>query len=269
MAGVSSGSGGRVLTSKWDGLSEHLIARFYPVRHVVGASGKVVRWERIPDSFEVHAPITDAAIESTQNWHSQFENTGADQQFSSISALLQSGALAGVAEQFSAFVQNTLGSGVASNAAQAASDATRDLTGRSSVTKLNSTQTFQGMPPMRVSLTAHFRAISDARAEVERPLNQLMSWSLPQELAQDGPVLTIAGGNTPSLYPSRVPQVIGMQYADMLLLPLVIETQPYPLSGPRTSGGTLASAQVAMQLATLTALDARDWAAATPYRGSR
>ena len=56
-----------------------------------------------------------------------------------------------------------------------------------------------------------------------------------------------------------------MQYADMQLLPLVIEAMPYPMTGPRGKDGSLLSAQVTMQLSTLSAIDVRDWAKATPF----
>ncbi len=131
------------------------------------------------------------------------------------------------------------------------------------MTKLNSTQVFNGMAPAKISLTAHFRAIRDARSEVEAPLHQLIQWALPQELAKDGPLAETVRAGDPSLYPSRIPQIIGMSYANMQLLPLVIESIPYPMSGPRDRNGLLLSAQVALQLSTLSAIDANDWVAAT------
>lgn len=257
-----------VLSSDWTGLSPHLIARFYPVRRVDAGGGRASIWERVPGSVEVRAPITDASLDGSFNWHSPFENTGADQQFSSVSALLQTGALSPLLTLFNEFLEKNAG-GALSGATQGARDGLKGLEGRTSITKLNSTQVFNGMPPLKVSLTVHFRALKDARAEVERPLNQLMSWAFPQELAQDGPVLGAVKNGDVSLYPSLIPQIIGMQYADMQLLPLVIEGAPYPLGGPRDKNGTLLSAQSALQLSTLAAIDARDWASATPFRSQR
>lgn len=262
MATAGGAASGSVLSSDWTGLSPFLIASFYPVKRVVAAGGKSTYWSRVEGSTEVRAPITEAAMDSTLSWHSPFENNGADQQFSAISALLQTGALSPLLTMFSDFVDKAAGSGVLSSGAQSARDSARDLEGRTSVTKLNSTQTFTGMPPIRLSLTAHFRALRDARTEVDAPLNQLMRWALPQELAQDGPVLELAKSGDPSLYPSKIPQIIGMQYANMRLLPLVIESAPYPLSGPRDRTGALLSAQIALQLSTLSAIDANDWRSA-------
>jgi hypothetical protein len=264
-----AGASGNVLQSDWTGLSPHLIARFYPVMRTDPGNGKPSTWVRVPDSVEVRAPITEASIEGTFNWTSPFENTGADQSFSAISAMLQTGALAPILGFISQSLADVPGGSYLQPSVESVRNAAKGLEGKSSVTKLNSTQVFNGAPPMKVSLTVHFRALKDARAEVERPLNQLMSWAVPQELAADGPVLTLARLGDPSLYPSKIPQIIGMQYADMQLLPLVIESAPYPLGGPRDKNGTLLSAQSALQLSTLSALDARDWAAATPFRSPR
>lgn len=258
---TAKAANGTVLSSDWTGLSPHLIASFYPVKRIVSGDGKrTVGWARDFTEPEVQAPITEGQLDAAMTWHSPFENSGADQQFSAISALMQTGAITPLLTMLQDVVGNaTSGTGALSAAAKSAADASKRLEGRTSMTKLNSTQTFNGMPPLKLSLTAHFRALRDARAEVANPLNQLIRWALPQELAQDGPVLELIRGGDPSLYPSKIPMVIGMQYADMQLLPLVIESVPYPLSGPRDRSGNLLSAQVALQLSTLAAIDAADW----------
>jgi hypothetical protein len=52
-----------------------------------------------------------------------------------------------------------------------------------------------------------------------------------------------------------------LQYADMLIMPLVIEGIPRPLTGPRDKFGRIISAQLAITMGTLTAIDKEDWAA--------
>jgi hypothetical protein len=64
----------------------------------------------------------------------------------------------------------------------------------------------------------------------------------------------------PALFPSKTPQIIGMQYADMLFMPLVIDSIPYTLTGPRDRDGVLIQASLTLQLASLTGLDKKDWA---------
>lgn len=240
------------LSSDWTGLSGHLIASFFAVKRRTSDDKNTIRWERDMSQPEVLAPLSDGNIETTLNWHSPFENVGPDQKFSSLSALLQSGGFNSALEA----LQKLLPSNevLASNAKRIA-----DFEGRSSLTKLNSTQTFTGMPPIKISLTAHFRAFKNSQVEVRAPMDQLMSWALPKKIAEDGPVasaLNLSNG----IFTSYVPQIIGLKYGDMLWAPLVIESMPYPLTGPRDASGTITHASITMQIATLTALDKDDYA---------
>lgn len=255
MAASPSANGSRpALTSEWGGLSPHLIASFFAVKRSASADRISMRWDRVDDVPEVRAPITDANAEATQNWQSPFENIGPDQKLSTLSALVQAGGLTSLLES----LQKQFGS---SDTLQSARDRTAQYEGRSNLTKLNSTQVFTGMPPLKIAVTAHFRAFKDADKEVRQPLDQLMKWSLPQEIAPDGVAGQAIRGNL-EMFPSRIPQIIGMRYADMLFAPIVIESIPYPLSGPRDKNGILTHAAITLQLASLTALDANDWVGA-------
>lgn len=247
------------LSSDWTGLNKNLIATFRAFRRE--KVGDRFAWVAIPDQPIVQAPITEASIEHSINWQSPFENVGADQRFSTLSALLQTGGLAPLGALWDQIVKavpdemkQSLGLGASSG-----ETALKGLEGKSSVTKLNSTQVFNGLPPMKVSMTAHFRAESDPIEEVERPLNQLIAWALPRSLADDGLISQAVQGKAQSPWPSETPTIIGMQYAGASFTPLVIESIPYPLSAPRDSSGRMLSAQVQLSLASLSAWDARDW----------
>lgn len=246
----------QVYSSDWGGLNRHLIASFYPMERKEDPATKVYSWVRVADASEVRAPLTEATIEHVSNWHSPFENVGADQKFSAMSAIFQSGALAALVSQFKDFLGRN---GAGDNAVTDAASKLQGLEGRTSVTKLSSRQVYSGSPPMKIQMTAHFRALFDPLNEVERPINELMSWFLPQELAEDGLVLTLANGGAPSLYPSRIPRYIGMRYADTLFEPMVLEAMPLPLTGPRDKNGRLIQASIQLTLASLTSLDANDW----------
>lgn len=251
MADSSRNGGQPALGSDWGQLSRHLIASFFAVKKE--ATQTSIIWTRDERFPEVRAPLSEGNIEAVENWQSPFENVGPDQKFSSFSALMQAGGFSSLISQLKALFPN-------SETVDAAQAKAASLEGRSNLTKLNSTQVFTGMQPLRISVTAHFRAFRDPLSEVRAPMDQLMSWALPQEIAQDGPIVQAVGGNiTP--FPSRVPQIIGMKYADMLFAPIVIETAPYPLVGPRDARGRLTHAAMQLQIASLTALDARDWAA--------
>lgn len=248
------------LGSDWGGLSPHLIASFFAVEKVISDDKRSVRWERVASQPEVLAPITDSSVEATLNWQSPFENVGPDQKFSSVSALLQAGGFSSIMAQLKALMPS-------SDVVDSLQARAKGLEGRSNLTKLNSTQVFTGMPPLRIPVTVHFRAFQDAVSEVRAPMDQLMMWAVPRKIAPDGPIVAALGLN-PELFPSEVPQIIGMKVADMLLAPVVIESIPYPLSGPRTRDGVLTHASMTIQLASLTALDRTDWMSATASRGN-
>lgn len=245
------------LGSKWGQLSEHLKASFFAVQKKE-ANSKIT-WVRDESQPEVVAALSDANIEIRQNWQSAFENVNPDQKYSSFSALLQAG---GFSSLLSLLEAKLGGNSTVNATVNEAAKRAKALEGRSNLTKLNSTQTFTGSPPIVITLTAHFRAYSDARGEVRDPVNQLISWALPKYIAPDGIVTRLLGDTDPALYPSKVPQIIGMRYADQTIMPLVIESIPYPLTAPRTSEGIMARASLTMTLASLSALDKNDWKAA-------
>jgi hypothetical protein len=180
--------------------------------------------------------------------------------------MLQSDSLTSLAQALSSIdiVKNNAG-----DLGKAAVDFLRDVEGRASITKLNSTQVYVGSAPVKITLTAHFRAFSDARTEVRDPIQQLREWAVPQVLAADGLIANavkstgslksgVARKVIETLYPSRGPQIIGMRYGDASYLPLVIESISEPLTNPRSSEGVMVSSSVQLTLATLTALDRRD-----------
>jgi hypothetical protein len=249
MADTSQSGAVPALTSQWGGLSPHLIATFFAVKKRASEDKKTIRWMRDLEQPEVRAPLTDGNIDTTLNWQSPFENVGPDQKFSSFSALIQAGGFSSLITS----LQNLLPAGALDGVAKTA----KDLEGKSNFTKLNSTQVFNGMQPIKISVTAHFRAYQDAISEVREPMNRLMAWALPKTIAPDGPLAAGLGGNQ-AFFASDVPQIIGMKYADMLWAPLVIEAIPYPLTGPRDAKGTLTHAAMVLQLATLTGLDSKD-----------
>jgi hypothetical protein len=235
----------QVLSSDWTGLSRNLIATFYPVRQVEGSE---IAWERVPNSIEVRAPITDGTIEQTANWTSPFENQQADAKVSTFSAMLQSGGFDAALKALAAAVPD----GAARKAVESLQSSLDGLRGKSAVTKLNSVQIFTGMPPMKISVTAHFRATSNAKTEVQSPLAQLMEWTLPKKLSESGVVTKVLQGGpdgiAKTLYSSEAPQIIAMQFADTLFMPIVIESMGHPLTGPRGSDGLMISAQTTLSI---------------------
>jgi hypothetical protein len=213
---------------------------------------------QVDDGYEVHCPITDGSFEMSMNWTSPFEGAGAESKAPTLSAMLQSGQLTKTVQAFI----DTVGAG--DNAtAQSALSTIAQSTGRTGMTKLNSTQTFTGMPPAKLNATLHFRAVKDPLAEVRDPISMLEQWSVPQLLASEsvlGNAASTKGSNglVQTIYPSVVPQILGMRYGDMVLGPVVIESIGRPVTNPRTVEGLLTTCSVQVSISTLAALDRRD-----------
>lgn len=257
----------KILSSNWDGLNPHLIAKFYPVKRADNGDSWVQSFDTrtlsaadnftVDDGYEVWTPITDGSQEMSLNWVSPFEGAGAESKLPTLSAMLQTGQL--TPEMTAILSQMPGGAAVAGNVGKLL----RDATGRTGVTKLNSTQVFSGMPPVKFSFTAHFRALIDPYSEVRQPVTQLEQWAVPQYLANDG---VIAGAlksglkNTrlETIYPSVTPQLLAMKYGDQTILPIVIESISKPFTVPRSSQGEVLNVAVQLTVATLTAIDRRD-----------
>ena len=138
--------------------------------------------------------------------------------------------------------------------------------GRTGITKLNSTQIFSGMPPIKIQMVALFRAWDNPQEEVENPFAKLMSWALPQELADDGTFLKsffdwMRGATDwkDAVMPSRTPTVIGFEYKRRVFMPMVIESIGMPLNSGVNGDGRFVEMAVPMTLCSLAALDRNDW----------
>lgn len=249
------------LTSKWDGLSPHLIASFWAVQRA-GYGSRY--WDRIPDSPTVQAALVESNLEMVLAWHSPFENAGVDNVRPTISAMLRSGVM-------QPHVGGDSGTG----------KFLEGVENRTGITKLNSTQVFNGMPPIKIQVTALFRAWKEPKEEVEDPVNTLFQWALPQYLAPDGPILSSldeikkvfdgsqkwaeAAGKI--AFPSDAPVKIAMKYKGRTLSPLVIESIGLPLNSPIDKDGNFTELVIPMTLCSLTAIDREDWNHATDPRG--
>lgn len=243
------------LSSQWDGLNKHLIAEFWEVDRQGNQKGDTV----------VAAPLSEASMDITLNWQSAFENAGPESKAPAIMALLQQGYLnpvlggmgiGGNVNGAVAGIGNNIGAAI------------KEAEGRTGMTKLNSTQVFSGMPPVKFPVTAVFRAWADAISEVEAPFNQLMKWALPIDLADDGLVgqaLKAASGqgsvpmDIKALMPSVAPTIIAMRYKNRVYKPLVIEAISQPLASPIDGDGRFMQLIVPMTICSLAAIDRADW----------
>lgn len=246
------------LGSNWGNLSPHLLARIF----VCNSKG-------VPDIQElqgVYGAMEEGSFEATFNWQSPFENMGPETKAPALTAMLQSGALVPVLNALQAVNPSPNGTvgGVLDASADKLKAAVRELEGRTGMTKLNSRQVFTGMPPVRMNFSLVLRAIADAAKEVEAPLQRLMEWVFPQELAEEGILSEVlqttrdVDSFIKALFPSYAPKLLGMTYAGRTAAPMVIESISYPLSAPKDSRGNYTELTVQVSMATLTALDRPD-----------
>lgn len=260
----------QTLQSDWSGLSPHLLAKFYEVTQQESDGP----WLASPSGITVAAPLTDSNLEVTLNWQSPFENSGPESSMPALMAMLQSGSIQPVLDSFinaaGVAAENVGVAGSKELGARVAKDvnaSARQLEGRTGITRLNSMQVFSGMPPVKLQVTALFRAWKDPINEVEAPFNQLMAWALPEKLSEMGPILSRAAdyvaGNSVSmtdvLAPSKAPSKIALTYKGKTYAPLVIESIGQPINSPVDSSGRFVELLVPMTLCTLTALDRSDW----------
>ena len=228
------------LSSKWEGLSDHLIASFYEVKR---------DGTRVNPDVTVRAPLlAGSTVDITLNWQSPFENTGGNS-LATLQQMLQSGTLLPAAQ----LIDKTMGTNLSSSL--------ESLAGKTSITKLNSTQVFSGMPPVSIPVSLIFRAWDDPFKEVQEPFNQLMAWSLPVSLAGDSALARLAdkGIDSTVVLPSTVPTLIAMQYKGATYAPLVIESISQPIDSPVDRNGRFIELTIPLKLATLTAIDRADF----------
>ena len=246
----------RVLSSEWGGLSEHLLGSFVQVKMLKAGD---------PRSFQVDntspivvAPIIESTLDQSANWISPFENQTPDAGFSTFSHMLQVGGLGPVLNALSR------ATGVDISGLR---DGVESMIGRTSMTLVNSTQVYNGSPPLGINLTAVFRARRNPVDEVERPVAQLMSWLLPEKLATYS-LVTNAIENFGSMsgdeilrtvYPSKIPSVVGLVYRGKFYSPMVIEHVSAPMDSPVDSSGKEVFKKVTMKLASLTSIDRDDY----------
>lgn len=257
MATASPNNSGKTTAkSEWGGLSDHLIATFYPVGYDGKRTSEESNGQQVQE--ELKAPLVDEAnMDIALSWNSPFENTDIDNSAQSLAAMAQTGGFSHLSK---------LAGGIGE-------DLVKKMQGRTGITKLNSTQVFTGAPPIKFTVTLLFRAWDNPATEVEACLNMLMKWALPRKLADSGGWAVrglaelssaIANGTLKEadldwVMPSQTPTLVAMQYKNRTYKPLVIESVGIPISSPVDPSGNFIDLKVPLTLATLNALDREDW----------
>lgn len=231
----------------WENLNPNLIATIYEVDHL----GNI-----IPGTAIVQAAFSeDINLEVGLNWQSPFEGAGAESKAPALMSMLQSGAFQPLIDSIGGKTKEVLQNTV------------DEARGRTGITKLNSTQVFSGMPPIKIQGNLILRAWENPVKEVENPLDTLMRWSLPYFLAPEGTLLSnavnFAQGNGKTLIetimPSEAPPLVAITYKGRTYSPLVIENINVPLGSPIDVNGNFTNMLIPVTFSTLTAIDGNDW----------
>lgn len=262
--------------SEFGRLNEHLIASIYEVDREGNAK----------DGDAVRAPFTEASLEVSLGWQSPFEAMGPEATSPTLLAMVQSGS---ASDLLSALGGSTFGSWLSGGLnwlVDGLTGGSLDFeglvssgVGRTGLTKMNSTQVFTGMPPIKINATVLFRAWKNAKTEVEEPFDRLMGWALPQCLQKDSLLTGVidklsgnssggcglsgsdgtAGGLLDALLPSLTPKMVGLTYKGRTYKPLVIESIGFPMDSPITADGRYTELLVPVTFATWQTYDAKDW----------
>ena len=259
---VAGKSAGMAKEGLWDGLNQHLLGQIYKLKK------EDTRWVQDTSAPAVVGALQDASMEVAMNWQSPFESSGTESQAPALAAMLQTGAL----QPLVAALAGSSDQGVAAGLRDKINGQLTAFEGRTGITKLNSTQVFNGMQPIKITATLLLRAWRDPLAEVERPLAQLMDWMLPQELSADGSVIARAAntarneaaGMVEMLMPSLAPLPVALRYKNRLFRDMVIEVATIPLDSPIDARGNFVQLAMPVTFCTRSAIDRNDWKAIGP-----
>lgn len=250
---------------QWGRLSKGLLAEIYPLKKI-NRDGGTFDFERAGAS--VFALLTEGQIEFSNNYTTPFESSNPESRLPNLMGMIQSGQLISAFGQIFGGdkTQGFLDLINLSGLVEQGGDLLQSLEGSSNLTKVNSTEIYVSTSPLKMPLTFVLRAWQDAKTEVEDPIARLESWTLPEYLYDQGLLVSLANSagsvteQFQSLWPSKVPPFVAIQYAGRTYKPLLIETISSPLVVERDPDLNRLFAQVTLSVTSRTALDAPTWA---------
>lgn len=195
---------------------------------------------------KVFALVLDSNLSQESTWSTPFENSNSENRAPSLLGSLQSGV---ASETASAFGLENLSAGL------------EKVSGRSSFTKVNSTQIYVSSQSAQIQMTLLFSAWSNPQAEVEIPLGLLHQMSVPVELSDKTLVQNVASGEQMSIetfFPSIIPPKITLKYGGRTYKDLILQSFSRPLSGNMDKHGNLMQAEVQITLVGYQAWDGKD-----------
>lgn len=221
------------------------------------------------DSPVVEALLTEGEFTVESDYQSPFEASNPEQKLPTLLGMLQSGEIA------STLAQSKEGDGAVGAAVAIGgqiikavesivglpggfADVIQSVEGRSSLTKLNSTQIFVSTHSIRMPLTLFFQAIYDAKIEVENQVRLLEKWCLPEQLANSLLANVADKGLFEGLFPSTAPPFVRIEYGGRVYAPFLISSVSTPLVAPTDAQGNRLSLSVSLSIVSRQAWDATD-----------
>lgn len=217
---------------------------------LTGVNPNLIAKITAPKIGTVEALVLDSNLSQESTWSTPFENSNPENRLPSLLGSLQSGVASETAK--------TLGW-------QNLSEALEKAGGRSSFTKINSTQIYVSSQSAQIQMTLLFSAWSDARIEVEKPLGLLHQMSTPVELSDKTTVQNIlsdtgegGGIDLHTFLPSLIPPKLTLKYGGRTYKDLILQSFSRPLSGNMDKHGNLMQAEVQITLVGYQAWDGKD-----------
>lgn len=209
-----------------------------------------------PNIGIVKALVLDSNLSQESTWSTPFENSSPENRLPTLLGSLQSG-IAG--ETVSAVTERV---GLGKNLAEALEKAG----GRSSFTKINSTQIYVNSQSAQIQMTLLFSAWSDARIEVEEPIGLLHQMNVPVKLSDKTLVQNVIadtsdegkGIDLHTFLPSLIPPRLTLKYGGRTYKDLILQSFSRPLSGNMDKRGNLMQAEVPIVLVGYQAWDGKD-----------
>lgn len=217
---------------------------------LTGVNPNLIAKITAPKIGTVEALVLDSNLSQESTWSTPFENSSPENRLPSLLGSLQSGVASETAK--------TLGW-------QNLSETLEKAGGRSSFTKINSTQIYVSSQSAQIQMTLLFSAWSDARLEVEQPLGLLHQMSTPVELSDKTTVQNIlsdtsegGGIDLHTFLPSLIPPKLTLKYGGRTYKDLILQSFSRPLSGNMDKYGNLMQAEVQITLVGYQAWDGKD-----------
>lgn len=198
---------------------------------------------------QVVATVIDAEMTLESQYSNPFENMTPEHKLPTLMGMLQSGDGADIAETA---LSNVFGVQLSENT----KESLNNFVGRSSLTKINSTQIFLSSQPVTIPATLLFSAWENAKVEVEDQIKLLQQWSLPQELVESLIKEVTENKSLKSIFPSTAPPYVAVYYGGKRYFPMLISSCSAPLSAPMDNEGNRMQLQVQVTFLSRTAWDA-------------